>query len=488
MAERNLNCDWKQYMKEHTITVEEAAKKIEPGDVIWLGEATCIPYVLLTELYNHKEDYHDVSFWYNVMNDLSAAEFLLDHDVKKHFRLMNIYNLPLDRMAIDAHTIEVLGASYDSYEACMWEHGVNGYAHTFCPPDENGWVNAGDYGACTAKYCLNDKRMRKKFAFIDSTGIFPAPGSKEHTQVHITDFDYIVMHDTEMMELPTPVPTEIDEKVCSYIMPYIHPGDKLQVGYGGLGEAILANLKNLDGSVEVFSEVLCDSMIPLVESGKISKLRASSPGACTEETFRYLSTTDKDVTLYNRDLCIEPLGIMEQDNIVAVNSTFMVDLLGQCCSEAQGLKPYTGMGGSLSYLYGVQRIKGGRSFICLRSTYKKDGEVKSNIVPWLPAGCIVSFLKNYVMFIVSEWGVADIYLKTYSDRIKALIKIAHPDFREWLKEQILTTPLIEEDDFKDYDMFDGKQPEPRLPYTNIPHRQYHFPHVTESDGNYEYKK
>ena len=130
----------------------------------------------------------------------------------------------------------------------------------------------------------------------------------------------------------------------------------------------------------------------------------------------------------------------------------------------------------MAYIYGSQRCKGGRSFICLRSTYKdQNGERKSNVVAWLPEGSIVSMLKNYVMFLVSEWGVADVYLKTYQDRIKAIIKNAHPDFREELKAQILTTPLIEEFDFKDYDMFDGKVPEPRQPATAVPFRQYVFP-------------
>lgn len=488
MAERNLNCDWKEYYKGHILTMEEAAKMVEPGDVIFLGQATTIPYAFLLELYAHKEDYHDVGFWYNVMNDPGVAGMLFDHDIKEHFKLMNIYNLPLDRMAIDEHTIEVLGATYDSYEACMWERGINTYACQFCPPDENGWCNVSGYGVCTSTYALNDKRIRKKFAFIDSTGLFPAPGPQREVCVHVTDFDYIVINDTEMIELPPPVPGDVDEKVADFIMPYVHSGDKVQIGYGGLAEALLERLSQFDGSIEVYSEVLCDSMVPLVESGKISKLMASSPGACTAETFQWLSKTDKDVRLYNRAQCIEPLGIMEQENLVAINATFMVDLLGQCCSEAQGLKPYTGQGGSFSYLYGVTRIKGGRSFLCLRSTYKQNGEVKSNVVPWLPEGSIVTFLKNYVMFIVSEYGVADVYLKTYTDRIKAIIKIAHPDFREWLKEQILTTPLIEEWDFKDYDMFDGKQPEPRQPYTNLPHRTYNFPHTTENDGNFEFKE
>lgn len=473
MAERNLNCDWEKWYEEHLVTMEEAAKHIEPGDVIFLGQATQIPYAFLDYLHEHKEEYHDVSFWYNVMN--YPANIIFDNDAKSNFRLLNIYNLPLDRMGIDEHTVEVLGAGYDQYIPCMQEYGVNASATQVYPPDENGWCNVGHYAICT-NYCINElTEITKKFGFLDSTGVFPAPGDNEVTGIHITEFDYIIKNDTEMMQLPTPQPTEIDEKVASFILPYIEDGDKVQIGFGGLGEAILSSLDKLPGTFEVFSEVLCDSMIPLVESGKITRLRASSPGACSVETFRYLAGTDKDIRLYPRTLCIEPLGVMEQEKLVAINATFMVDLLGQACSEAQGLKPYTGMGGSLSYIYGTQRLKGGRSFLCLRSTYvDKSGETRSNVVPWLPEGSIVSMLKNYVMFVVSEWGIADVYLKTYVDRIKALIKIAHPDFRPWLMRQILTTPLIEERDFEGYDYNDGVYPEPRQPHTCYPTREYDF--------------
>lgn len=473
MAKRDLSANWQQYYQDHLITIEEAAKAIQPGDAIYLGQATMVPYALLDYLYEHKEAYHDVTFWYNVMN--YPANMLFDHDTKEHFRLLNIYNLPLDRMALDEHTIEVLGAGYDTYANAMWEYGINSSATQVCPPDANGWCNVGCYGVCTNAVTNTDPRITKKFGFIDATGVYPAPGPYEDNYIHITEFDYIIENNTEMMALPAPQPTELDVKVASFILPYIHEGDKVQIGFGGLGEEILANLKDMPGTFEVFSEVLCDSMRPMVESGKITRIRASSPGACTEETFRWLATTAHDVRLYPRTLCIEPLGAMEQENLVAINATFMVDLLGQACSEAQGLKPYTGMGGSLAYIYGAARAKGGRSFLCLRSTYvDKSGETKSNVVPWLPEGSIVSMLKNYVMFVVSEWGIADVFLKTYVDRIKALIKIAHPDFRPWLKEQILTTPLIEEWDFRDYDMYDNTPPAPRQPNTATPYREYGF--------------
>ncbi|MEA4895810.1 MAG: acetyl-CoA hydrolase/transferase C-terminal domain-containing protein [Oscillospiraceae bacterium] len=471
MAKRDLNADWRAYYQTHLVSIEEAAKEIFPGDVIYLGQATMIPYEFLEYLYQHKEDYRDVTFWYNVMN--MPNEMIFDHDSRAHFRLLNIFNLPLDRMALELHTIEPLGAGYDTYADCMWEYGVNASATQVCPPNADGWCNVGCYGVTTNSVTNPDPRIVKKFGFIDATGVFPAPGPDNQNGIHITEFDYIIENNTEMMPLPVSEPTPLDVKTASYILPYIKDGDKVQIGYGGLGEEILRNLKDLPGSFEVFSEVLCDSMMPLVESGKITKIRASSPGACTVECFKWLATTEHDVRLYPRTICIEPLSTMMQENIVAINATFMVDLLGQACSEAQGLKPYTGMGGSFAYIYGSQRAKGGRSFLCLRSTYiDKNGETRSNVVPWLPEGSIVSMLKNYVMFVVSEWGVADIYLKSYPDRIKALIKIAHPDFRSCLREQILTTPLIEEWDFRDYDMFDNVIPEPRQPNTATPSLDY----------------
>lgn len=453
MAKINPDIDWKEYYKEHLVSIEEAAKHIEPGDVIFIGQATMIPAAFLDYLYNHKEDYHDVTFIYNVFN--TPVNMIFDHDTKEHFRLINFYNLPLDRIAMDSQTIEVLGAGYDQYEPALWVYGCDTTAFQLCPPNADGWCNVGCYAVTSYCTTIKDQHITKKFGFLDSTGIYPAPGPCDTNYIHITEFDYIIENDTEMMAIPAPTPTEVDKRVASYIMPYIHDGDKVQIGYGGLGEEVLSCLKDLPGTFEVFSEVACDSMLPLVENGKISKVVASSPGACSEKFFKFLSESPK-VTLLSRTIAIDPLSVMQQENLVAINATFMVDLLGQACSEAQGLKPYTGAGGSFAYIYGTLRGKNGRSFLCLRSTYvTHEGETKSNIVPWFPEGSIVTTTKNYIMYVVSEWGIADVYLKTYTDRIKALIKIAHPDYRQWLKEKILTTPLIEEWDFREYDMFDN---------------------------------
>ncbi|MEG1242520.1 MAG: acetyl-CoA hydrolase/transferase C-terminal domain-containing protein [Oscillospiraceae bacterium] len=454
MAVKNLSIDWKQYQKEHTVTLEETAKAVKPGDVFWLGQASTIPYPWLEEMYAHMDDYHDVTLIYNVMNQPASMAF--DTETKKHFKMISAYCLPVERMAIDMNTIEPGAIPYDTLQYAPFEYGCNSIATHVCPPDEEGYCNIGAYGVATNSIVNRDPRVTKRICFIDKTGVYPVPGDRDTHYIHISEMDYICEIDCEPTFIPSPLPTPVDEKIASFLMPYIHDGDNVQIGFGGLGEEILRNLQKADGTFSIYSEVACDNMQDLVESGKVKKIVACSPGSCSEKFFNFMRD-DPRITLRRQPEMIDPLGVMMCDNLVSINATFMVDLIGQACSEAQGLTPYTGPGGSFAYFYGAMRSKGGRSFLTLRSTFvDHDGERHSNIVPWLPEGSIVTTTKSFVMYLVTEWGVANVYLKSLKDRIRATLKIAHPDYRKELQEQICTTALIKEDDFADdYDLFDN---------------------------------
>ena len=441
--------DWKKYYEEHMVTMNEVARAVKPGDRIWLGQATQIPCAFLDEMHAHMTDpdydYHDIFIIYNCAN--MPFNMMFDPETKKHFRFFSFFNLPLERMSIEMGIEESAGCNYDQLHMGPFVYGCNALALQVCPPDEDGYCNVGAYGVSTNDIICNNPLITKKIAFIDKTGQFPVKGARKDTAIHISEFDYICDNDTEFTAIPAMPPSEYDKKIASYILPYIHPGDKVQIGFGGLGEEILANLKSI-GHLEVYSEVACDNMADLCEEGVLSKIVASSPGACSEKFFKFVVADDRAqfLPLYN---CVDPLGVIPQENLVSINATFMIDLIGQACSEAQGLKPYSGTGGSFAYLYGATRAKNGRSFLCLRSTFvDHDGTTHSNIVPWLPEGSIVTTPKNFVMYVVTEYGIADIFLKTLKDRIKALIQIAHPDFRDELKEKICTTPLINEEDFE----------------------------------------
>ena len=451
MAERNLGIDWKKYFDEHHGTMADAAKLIKEGDCVWLSNAMATPYAFLEYLHEHMEDYHNVMLYYNCMN--VPCSIALDQEVKKHFRLTSAFNLPVERISMGMNVMECGGASYDLIQYAPTAYGCDIAAIQICPPDEDGWCNVGSYQVSTHAVTTQLPCVKRKIGFIDH-GQYPARGDHETHYIHVTELDCIVDSTTELVAFPAAGPTDVDVKIASFIMPYIHEGDKIQIGFGGLGEEVLRNLRGV-GHVEVFSEVACQSMMDLCKEGIITKMTVSSPAACDKEFFEW-AHQDERVNFLPQNITIDPISIMQQDNMVAINATFMVDLIGQCCSEAQGLAPYSAPGGSFAYIYGAIRSNGGRSFICVRSTYvDKKGNTHSNIVPWLPEGSIVTTPKVFVMYIVTEYGVADVFMKTLKDRIKALIKVAHPDYRKELMEKICTTPLISEDDLEGYDPFDN---------------------------------
>ena len=277
MAERNLNIDWKQYYKDHLCSMEEAAKAVKPGDCIWVGEASSIPYTFLDELYKHKEDYHDVTIYSNVFNQ--PADMIFDPEAKKYFRQITSYNLPLERMSIGMNVMECGSIGYDKLGDAPFVYGCNAGATYINPPDENGWCNVGVYGVSTNIINYNNPRIKKVFGFIDATGQPPVRGDNlEWTSIHVTQLDYIVEQSTEIMEIPSAPPTQVDKDIASYILPLLKSGDKVEIGFGGLGEEIMANLKSR-APLEVITEVACDNMMNLVEEGILTKVIACSPGA-----------------------------------------------------------------------------------------------------------------------------------------------------------------------------------------------------------------
>ena len=458
MAERNLNIDWKQYYKDHLVTVEDIGKMIKSHDRWWFGQCSQVPYPLLDYLYQHMDNYEDVFIMYNCMD--TPMDILFDPASKKHFRLNSMFCVPLERMSGEMNIMEYSGANYDQLDQAPFAYGIDKLAIGVCPPDANGWCNCGGYGVSVARTICQRPEMKFRVAFVDPEGQFPMGGDVTDTSLHVSEFDYFVEAPREMMAIPASEPQELDKKIGSYILPYIHDGDKLQIGFGGLGEDILSNLKNI-GHFEIFSEVANDSMATLCKEGVITKITACSPGATSVDFFKFCSE-DPRARLVGTDIGLNPFVIMKQENLVCINQAFMCDLIGQICAEAQGLQVYSGTGGSFAYVYGCTRAKNGRSFMCIRSTFTDhDGNVHSNIVPWLPEGSIVSTLKNFVMFIVTEYGVADVFCKTLKDRIRAIIKIANPDFRQELKDKIVTTPLIKEDDFEGIDIMEIQQPKKR---------------------------
>jgi len=437
--------NWQDYYKEHLVIMEEAAKQIHDGDNIWLGQTTGIPYNFLNKLHDRQNELKNVGVFYNFSTDF--FDMLFDPTSTEHFNLMSIFSGPLDRASAQMGIAKYNSNSYEhALRGPLEVYGANTLVIEVCPPDENGYCNTNVLGAPT-NCVMNESPQIKKRIAVTNKYQYPAQGDYNTINIPVTQFDFIVEDDHEISFIPVSDPTAFDKTIADYIMPYVKDGDTVQIGMGGLGEQITKELYTKK-NIKIYTEITVDSMVPLVESGVVVEvITAGAYGS--SKVFDFMSTSDK-VTTKNINFMLDPMVIGQQDNLVAINCPFMVDLLGQACSEAQGLKQYSGVGGSFSYLYGATRSKGGRSFLCLRSTHKDaDGVIQTNIVPWLPEGSIVTTPKYIHMYIVTEFGVANIFLKSNIDRIKALLKIANPDFQPKIKEQIISSGMIKEEDFND---------------------------------------
>lgn len=436
--------DWKKYYDEHLIKTEEAAKKINSGDSIWVGSTLCIPYDFLDALADRYEELSNVTILSNMF--LSPSKMLLDPTYKKTFHVVSFFPNVLERMSAQMNIVDFHSAPYTELIESVTEiYKANTVAVEVYPPDEDGNCNVGILGTNFTPEIIRSSGIKKRFAVINKFQPV-AHGADELVKVPLSMFDYIIENDHDIPSLPVAEPTEIDKEIADNIMPYINDGDSIQIGMGGLGNQIAKELITKH-DLHVFSEIGTDAMIDLVEAGVVKDITIGGAFG-TANLYKWLGDHGDIVKLLSVFDILPTEAIAKVKNFVAINSTFMVDITGQACSEAQGIKQYSAVGGSFGFLTGAPKAKNGRSFLCLRSTYTdKAGVQHSNIVPMLPEGSIVTTPRYIPQYIVTEFGVADVYLKTNKDRIKALIPIAHPDFREQIKQQAIDLGLIGEDDF-----------------------------------------
>jgi acyl-CoA hydrolase len=217
-------------------------------------------------------------------------------------------------------------------------------------------------------------------------------------------------------------------------MPYIPNGATIQLGIGGLANAIGYRLEN-HRNIKVFTEMLTESMIELYEKRVVKEKMIACFALGNRRLYEFCNNNDMVELWQLPDLC-NPVEIGKRDNFISVNTCLMVDFVGQVASEQIGSRIVSCTGGASDTVRGARMSKGGRSFICVASTYTtKDGEVRSNIVSTLPPYTPVSVQRTDVDAIVTEFGIAELYCRSNEERVAALINIAHPDFREGLKEE-----------------------------------------------------
>jgi acyl-CoA hydrolase len=314
-----------------------------------------------------------------------------------------------------------------------------------CPMDSKGYFN---FGLAVA----NTKAIteRAKVLIVETCAAMPYVQGTEEC-VHIDQVTHVIDGgDGRVPELPNPAATDVDRQVATRIAAEIEDGACLQIGIGGMPNAVCAVLKDAGiRDLGIHTEMFVDSMVDLIEAGIVTGARKQIDRFESVYTFAGGSRRTYDfldrhpqVQSHAVDYTNLPEVIARNDRVVAINNTTQIDLQGQAASETDGFRHLTGTGGQLQFMRGAYASRGGKAFMCLASTYERRGQRRSRIVTCLTPGNIVTTPRTDMMYVVTEHGLVNLKGKSVAERAKALISIAHPDFRESLEREAREHKLV----------------------------------------------
>lgn len=313
------------------------------------------------------------------------------------------------------------------------------------PMDERGYFNFGPN-----TLWMRALVERGKVVIVEETPTLPYVMG-EGTGVHVSEVDYIIPgFDRPMAELPKGAATEVDKAVARLIAAEVEDGSCLQIGIGGMPNAVCSLLAESSVSdLGIHTEMMTDGIVDLYRAGRVTGARKQLNQGKMVCTFalgaQYLYDfidRNPEVEFHPVDYTNLPHNIMRNDRVVSINNTTQVDLQGQAASETDGFRHISGTGGQLQFVRGAYGSKGGKSFMCLASTYDKKGERKSRIVTALTRGNVVTTPRTDMMYVVTEYGMVNLKGRSIAERARALISIAHPDFREELERDAYEHRLI----------------------------------------------
>ena len=418
-------------------TAEEAVKVIKSGDWVDYGFCNTHPHVLDEALARRAPELEDVkvrggiALWKPAIFDIEEPA--------KHIIYNSHHTSGFERKHIDT------GACF--YEPMRYSELPRYYYDHINPPDvamiqvgpmdKHGYFNFGVSASHMKAICDTAKIL-----IVEVNQNMPRCLGGFGESVHISDVDMIVEGRNDPMgQMLSAPPTEIDKAVAKQVVERIPNGACLQLGIGGMPNAVGMLLCESDlKDMSVHTEMYVEAFVDLSLCGKISGANKSIDHGRQTYSFAAGSQRVYDFLDDNRMCMAAPVSYVNDirtiaaiDNFMSINNAVDIDLYGQVSSETSGIRHISGAGGQQDFVLGAYLSNGGKSFICLSSTFKKkDGTLASRIRPTLAEGSIVTDTRVNTMYVVTEYGCVNLKGLSSWERAEALISIAHPDFREEL--------------------------------------------------------
>lgn len=423
--------DWTKIYESRIVTPAEAVRKIKSGNRVFLTGNCSVPQIVLAHLVEYAPELHDVEIAQAL--SVGSADYV-SPAMEGHIRVNSMFISSNIRKAVQEGRADFTPVLLSEF-TLLFKKGylpLDVALVNVSPPDNYGFCSFGVEVGLT-------KTPAESAKIIIAEVNQQMPRTLGDSFIHVSKLNCIVPVDYPLPEMAMggEGASDITEKIASYIAELIPDGATMQMGIGAIPDAVLKYLYEKK-DLGVHSELFSDGVIDLVEAGVITNARKSLHTGKIVAGFilgtrRLYEWVDDNplIELHPTEYVNDPFIIAQNERQVAINSAIEVDLTGQVCADSIGPKLYSGVGGQLDFIYGASRSRGGVPIIALPSTAKTF----SRIVPLLKQGAGVVTTRNHVRYVVTEYGIADLYGKSIHQRAKALIGIAHPDFRADLKQQ-----------------------------------------------------
>ena len=433
--------DWKTQYERKRTTMTEAIQTIRDGDNIAIPGGGSFPQGFDA----HLGPYAKAAGMHVNVYSLFTLQMpqMLAPEYKENVEFYSIF-FGQERKAVHQGNVQYIPLNLCKTGENLLARHPRVVVTTCTPPDENGWMSRTIWGSHIHRDVFESPDCEVVIAEVNPNYPFLHSDGDRHLMIHVSEVDHIVEHTFTWPEVKSIPSTDVERAIAGFAAELIPDGACLQLGQGGLANAIGDNLVYAGKKdIGLQTEVLTNCIAELMKKGVINNSRKqtyrgrSVAGAIVGDQALWDFCHDNpDICMKDIDWVNEPVNVAKNDNVVSINNAMEIDLVGQVCSESIGPRQYTGSGGQLDWVIGSQMSRGGKSIIAINSTYKdKNGQLQSKIKPFLTPGAVITTPRTYVQYVITEYGVANLRYKSTWERAKALIAIAHPDFREELTRE-----------------------------------------------------
>ena len=419
---------WMHEYRSKVCSPEEAVSIIKDGENVFVSANSATPLTMQRALYNQRDRFKRL----NLVHVLLAGEDLLNvKDPASPFRHVSLFVGPADRESIQSGSSEYMPIFLHEIPGLFTDGFVKldtSILHV-STPDEHGFVSIGTEALTTLAAA---EKSGKIIAQVNEQ----MPYILGDNFIHVSRFDKIVEVSDPILELKEKGSTDIEKKIGAFVAELIPDGATMQMGIGGIPNAVLANLEGRR-DIGIHTEMVSDGLIHAFERGIITNARKALHKGKIIGTFVFGSKklydfVDKNplIELHPVSYVNDPRTICQNSDMVAVNSCIEVDITGQVCSDSIGTRIYSGFGGQVDFIRGAAMAKNGKPIIALPATTKND--TLSRIVPKLKPGAGVVTTRGDIHWVVTEFGRVNLHGRTLQQRARLLVEIAHPKFRDEL--------------------------------------------------------